>query len=780
EKVVVARETATRFRVTLVKPVHWQIQRILGAEGMSFPAAALEQVKTVVGKRCAFLTVQSEVGGVAAEARELALDARLRAQLTPQQDGLRLDFFVAPLGDGGPYRRPGYGGAHLYHVVDGVNCHVERHLENEVKALEEAIAACPALGHGERTDSGGWRLDDAIDCLELLLQLQELGDRVVLEWPEGGRRRVERALSPSALSVRVARKNDWFELSGTVKVNEELTLSMQELLRLAASATGRFVRLSADQYLALTDSFKRRLDDLAAYGDVDGDGVRLSPLAALAVQDLAGEAGEFAADVAWKQQVARLSAPEDVPVPAGLQAELRDYQLAGFKWMANLAAWGLGACLADDMGLGKTVQTLALLLHRAEAGPALVVAPTSVCFNWAQEGARFAPALRFSRFEGEKDERAALVAGAGKGDVVVCSYAMLQLEEDLLTGREWATVALDEAQAIKNAATKRSQAAKKLNAGFRLVTTGTPIENHLGELWNLFNFLNPRLLGSHQRFQERFAIPIEKEEDAEARGRLRRLLRPFILRRVKADVLTELPSRTEIEKTVPMSEEELAFYEALRREAVARLSQPAAPREQRNFRILAEIMRLRRACCNPRLVAPDSAIESSKLAEFGRIVDDLRENGHRALVFSQFVDHLSLVREYLDGRGVSYQYLDGATPERNRRRVVKDFQDGQGDLFLISLKAGGLGLNLTAADYVIHLDPWWNPAVEDQASDRAHRIGQTRPVTIYRLVMADSIEAKIVELHRRKRDLAESLLGDNDLGGRLNPEELLKLIRDGD
>ena len=774
EKVVLTQETPTRFRVTAVKPVHWHISRILGKDGMFFPEAALPQVREVIGELSAFLTVQSEIGGTVETGAAVPADKRLRAQLLPDCEGLQVSFYVRPFGDRGSYYRPGAGAGMLISDFDGARVRTLRDLPQECAALDAVVAACSALRQAQFANQT-WHLLDAVDCLEFLLQLRELGEAVVPEWPQGGKRKVSRVLTPQSLRVRVDRRGDWFEMTGSLKVSEDLTLSMRELLQMSAQATGRFVKIGEDQYLALTDSFRRQLDDLAAFGDLQDEALRLSPLAALALEDLSKDAGEFAADLEWKQNIAKLRSPEDFSLPAGLNGSLRDYQLRGFQWLANLAAWNFGACLADDMGLGKTVQTLSLLLHRADCGPSLVVAPTSVCYNWIDEGARFAPELRFALFGA--DDRAASVAEIGKGGVLVCSYAMLQQEEELITGKVWGTAVLDEAQAIKNAATKRSQAAMKLQAGFRLVTTGTPIENHLGELWNIFNFLNRGLLGSHKRFQERFAVPIEKDQDSEARDRLKRLLRPFILRRLKTQVLTELPSRTEIVKTVPMSEEETAFYEALRREAVEKLNDVKLPREQRSFRILAEIMRLRRACCNPRLVAPEVNIASSKLAEFGRIVDGLRENGHRVLVFSQFVDHLSLVREYLDGKEISYQYLDGSTPEKNRRKIVKDFQNGAGDLFLISLKAGGQGLNLTAADYVIHLDPWWNPAVEDQASDRAHRIGQTRPVTIYRLVMQGSIEEKIVDLHRRKRDLADSLLSDSDLGGCLNAEELLRLIK---
>ncbi len=457
---------------------------------------------------------------------------------------------------------------------------------------------------------------------------------------------------------------------------------------------------------------------------------------------------------------------------------MRDYQLDGFNWLARLAHWGVGACLADDMGLGKTLQALAAILTRAPEGPTLIVAPTSVGANWISEAQRFAPTLRPIQFG--SGDRQAVLDGLQPFDMLVCTYGLLQQKEvaAMLAEVEWQTIVLDEAQAIKNAATKRSQAAMKLQAGFKIITTGTPIENHLGELWNLFRFINPGLLGSLERFNQRFANPIEKSGDQQARSKLKKLIQPFLLRRTKSQVLEELPSRTEILLQVELSGEEMALYEALRREALEKLADGDGDGGPKHLQVLAEIMKLRRVCCNARLVVPDTPLSSAKLQLFGETVEELLDNRHKVLVFSQFVDHLHILRDYLEVRQIAYQYLDGSTPAKKRKQRVDAFQAGNGDVFLISLKAGGTGLNLTAADYVIHMDPWWNPAVEDQASDRAHRIGQQRPVTIYRLVAKDTIEEKIVSLHQHKRDLADSLLEGADMSGKMSTEDLLRLIGD--
>jgi SNF2 family DNA or RNA helicase len=343
----------------------------------------------------------------------------------------------------------------------------------------------------------------------------------------------------------------------------------------------------------------------------------------------------------------------------------------------------------------------------------------------------------------------------------------------------------DEAQALKNPIAKRTKAAYALKGDFKMITTGTPIENDLTELWSLFRFINPGLLGNIKRFAERFSQPIEnaKEDKLAARKAsqgLKALIQPFILRRMKNQVLTELPPRTEINIQVEMSHKEKAFYEALRLNAIDNISQSNLQNHAGTQRIkmLAELTKLRQACCHPKLVMAETDLPSAKLAALDELLEELRLNNHKALIFSQFVGHLKLIKQHIESKGFSYQYLDGSTPQKDRQKRVNAFQNGEGELFLISLKAGGFGLNLTAADYVIHMDPWWNPAVEQQASDRAHRMGQKRPVTIYRLITQNTIEEKIVALHQHKRDLADKLLSDNETATKLSVDDMLNLLKE--
>ena len=779
--VIVTRETPTRLRLVNIKEEHRRIAAIVGT-GLEVPVEAERRVLRAISAISSIVTVQSDIGASPGDIEQVAADPRLHLHLRPYQQGMRMQVLVRPL-EGGAYYSPGTGAESVIADVNGVRTEARRNLNAEREAERQLVGACHALENGE-LDHGEWLLGQPLQCLELVDELRGLDPgKVVVAWPEGEKFRVTKRAGSKSVRVQIRSERDWFAASGEVVIDENRVLGLQALLEKLREEKSRFVALGDNEYLALSDELHRRLMELADYANFQGEELRMHPLASFSLAELARDAGSVSADEAWRKHLQRIADSEAFTpqLPSTLQAELRDYQREGFEWLGRLAHWSVGACLADDMGLGKTLQALALLLTRAPEGPALVVAPTSVCLNWIAEAQRFAPTLNLRLFG--PGDRAATIEEAGPFDVVVASYGLLQLEAPLFAKKQWHSIVLDEAQAIKNMHTKRSQAVMALKGNFRMAATGTPLENHLGELWNLFRFINPGLLGSADQFQLRFAGPIEKAQDkraeAGARMRLRRLTQPFILRRTKAQVLTELPPRTEIVVPVELTADETALYESLRRQALDKLAALEAPENQKSIEILAEMMRLRRAVCNPELVAPGSNLVSSKLVAFARLVDGLLENKHKVLVFSQFVDHLSLIRNYLDGKHIPYQYLDGATPMQERKRRVDAFQAGEGELFLISLKAGGVGINLTAADYVIHMDPWWNPAVEDQASDRAHRMGQQRPVTIYRLVARGTIEEGIVELHHRKRDLADSLLEGTEMAARMSPGEMLAMLKQG-
>ncbi len=779
--IALVKETPTRLRVVEFTANHHRIAEVLGPQNsLEVPEAAKEQVLAAINAVAGLVTVHSDIGGGVADAEAVDANPQPHLHLLPAGEGLKVALLTRPFGEDGPYYRPGSGGEMVIADIDGKRLQTHRDLKQE-KALARTVeTTCPTL---QRLDdeAGEWLIDDPEACLELLLEIQELGDQAVVEWPEGEKMRIASRVSLSNFKIQIKRQRDWFAASGELQISDDEVLDMQRLMELLEASPGRFVKLADGQFLALTQEFRKRLDDMRAFSEKSGNGVRFHPLASLAMDDWMEEVGQLKTDKHWKDHVKRLKAAQNLQpeLPSTLQAELRDYQIEGFNWLARLAHWGVGACLADDMGLGKTLQALAVILTRAPDGPTLIVAPTSVCMNWISEAEKFAPTLTPKQLG--SGDRQKLLDNLQPFDLLVCSYGLLQQDDvaAMLAQVQWQTIVLDEAQAIKNSATKRSKAAMQLQGGFKILTTGTPIENHLGELWNLFRFINPGLLGSQDQFSQKFANAIERNQDKAARNRLKRLIQPFILRRTKSQVLDELPARTEVTLQVELSAQEMAFYEALRRDAVEKLADPTVEAGTKHLQVLAEIMRLRRACCNTRLVNADTPLPSAKLEAFGDILEELIENNHKALVFSQFVDHLTILRQFLDGQNIHYQYLDGSTPAKDRQKRVDAFQAGQGDVFLISLKAGGTGLNLTAADYVIHMDPWWNPAVEDQASDRAHRIGQQRPVTIYRLVAKNTIEEKIVDLHRQKRDLADSLLEGTDMSGKISTDQLLQLISEG-
>ncbi len=702
-------------------------------------------------------------------------DGACRLRLSPLgESGLEAWLKARPDPDG-PAWPPGQGPERIASARDERLVSTERDLAAERRAAGEL---CRRLGLEPAADRDPWhwRLPDPERALALVAAAQDLGDELGVDWPEDQAPWMVSPASPQNVRVRLRQKRGWFQLDGALEVDGE-RIGLAELLDRVRSGQ-RFIPIGAGRFALIGERLRRKLERIestvmpASRGKLKAGSGRAAALQQ-ALADLPVEADEH-----WSGLLDRLRAAADLEPrkPAALAAELRPYQAEGFCWLARLAAWAQGACLADDMGLGKTVQALGLLLRRAEEGPALVIAPSSVGSVWLTEAVRFAPSLQVRHYHGPG--RHGLLAGLGPGGLVVTSYDVMARDAEALSGIAFATVVLDEAQYVKNARSKRARAVRRLQAGFRLAMSGTPLENHLGELWSVFRCVDPGLLGSWEYFRDRFAAPIERDRDPRRRGELARLLRPFLLRRTKAQVAPELPPRTEVVRPVEMKADERQVYRRLQREVIEGLAARDTDREGR-FALLAAITRMRRLACHPRLVYPDSRIGSSKLEAATALLESLLADGQRALVFSQFTSHLALVREVLDERGRDYLYLDGATPAAARARLVDEWATGAPGLFLISLKAGGSGLNLTGADAVIHLDPWWNPAVEDQATDRTHRIGQTRPVTVVRLIVQQTIEEAVLDLHASKRELASGLLEGADTAGGLSSEELLGLLRFG-
>ncbi|WP_027801735.1 DEAD/DEAH box helicase [Paraburkholderia dilworthii] len=565
----------------------------------------------------------------------------------------------------------------------------------------------------------------------------------------------------------------------------ELKTEENKRLRLRADRLKPVVRVLVDLFDSLGGSL------------ADGAPLRVPSVDAGRLQALSDTGRwQFRGDDSIRELAQRLQAGpglREVPAPRGLRAELRAYQQQGLNWMQYLREQGLAGVLADDMGLGKTVQTLAHILAEKEAGrldrPALIVVPTTLVHNWREEARRFAPELNVLVLNGpQRKERFEQI---GEHELILTTYALLWRDQKVLAEHEYHLLILDEAQYVKNATTKAAQAIRGLNARHRLCLTGTPLENHLGELWSQFDFLLPGFLGSQKDFTRRWRNPIEKNNDGVRRSLLARRIRPFMLRRRKDEVAKELPAKTTIICSVDLEGAQRDLYETVRTamQEKVRAAVSAQGLARSHIIVLDALLKLRQVCCDPRLVrairtagegdershdaaakpaSPDKAdkgargIRSAKLDLLLSMLPELIEEGRRVLLFSQFTGMLALIAEALDEAAIPYVILTGDTTDRIT--PVERFQRGEVPLFLISLKAGGVGLNLTAADTVIHYDPWWNPAAENQATDRAHRLGQDKPVFVYKLIAAGSIEEKIVELQEQKAGLADSILSEDAAG----------------
>ena len=486
---------------------------------------------------------------------------------------------------------------------------------------------------------------------------------------------------------------------------------------------------------------------------------------------------------AFKQLVQSILEPQDgeFEIPTELDHVLRDYQKTGFKWLKTLAGFGLGGILADDMGLGKTLQVLSFILSvkAIPCKPALVIAPTSLIYIWEQEAKKFTPTLQVLVLDGTRQERQAQLLGLEQWDLIVTSYPVLRRDIGKLEKFEFSYCFLDEAQHTKNPQTLNAKSVQQLKAKGYFALTGTPIENSLSELWSLFNFIMPGYLLSHQEFRKKYEIPIIKDEDTNSLAELSRHANPFILRRLKKDVLKELPDKIETQLNAPLTEEQKKIYLAYLQEAKGKIAQEIAAVgfNKSHIKILAALTRLRQICCHPAMFIEDYTGESGKMLLFQEILSDALDSGHRILVFSQFTTMLDIIKSHLNTEKIEHFYLNGSTKAAERLQMANSFNEGIGQVFLISLKAGGTGLNLIGADMVIHFDPWWNPAVEDQATDRAHRIGQKNAVQVIKLITQGTVEEKISALQVKKKKLIDTVIQPGEtMLSKLSEQELRELF----
>ena len=665
----------------------------------------------------------------------------------------------------------------------------EKHWASRVQrdrpAEREAAKVLRDSGFTCRQDNN-WEIqgDDALDLVRR--ELAPLIGKFEMFWVAAPKANLFRQEAlRSTVAVNATQRADWFDVQVSFATGNA-TVPIADVIDQIEGGK-RFIQLSDGTFAEATPALRQAVRVLKSLLEEKAT-LGVATLPAKNVGDMQG-LFEVADQVDMPSIVERYLAPlrdakeiEQLEAPKDFNATLRDYQLGGLSWMAFLFDRKLGGILADDMGLGKTVQTLALLSHMQQRDgrkPSLVVCPTSVVENWVRETHRFVPGFVVHRVDGPHRDQ--YFEQAKDADVLVTSYALLRRDFDKLKAIDFRFAILDEAQAIKNPQSQTAQCAKRLNADARLALTGTPIENRLSELWSIFDFCSPDLFGTLSDFRERYLIPIERYSDEVRLQRLRRAVRPFVLRREKEVVARELPPKTisQVFCDVPKATQQL--YRDIADKAKDHLNAVLRQKgfERSNISILTELLRLRQVACDPQLLngvtVPKNA-ESPKVGPFLQLVDEALESGRKMLVFSQFVSMLDILSDKLKEKKIDHLMLTGQT--RRRQAMVDQFQADDGPrVFLISLKAGGSGLNLTAADTVIHFDPWWNPAVEEQATDRAHRIGQTKPVFVYELVARGTVEEKILKLKERKRVLAEGVLGvDGALSKLLTEDEVMALF----
>jgi SNF2 family DNA or RNA helicase len=580
----------------------------------------------------------------------------------------------------------------------------------------------------------------------------------------------------------------WFDLGVVFATGSGETFSASEIQRLILSGQSHTRSKSGKTVVIDTgavEEMQEVLLDCAPQQHAEGYRMNNTQASFLEATLRKHASWKVEAPTAWRDRAARQSGEAKLECPqlGNLESVLRPYQKHGVAWLHFLRENGFGGILADEMGLGKTLQTLAFLRFVREktpgTAPMLIVCPTSLVFNWVSEAQKFTPELKLLALHGPN--RHQHFAQIAESDIVVTSYALARRDADRYREFEFDTVVLDEAQHIKNRQTQNAQAVKAVKSKHRLVLTGTPLENSVVDLWSIFDFLMPGYLGAAKDFRERYEIPIAKTRDAAAQKRLSRRLRPFLLRRLKKDVAADLPAKIEQVSFCELTTEQRGVYqqviEASRKEVLEAVGAQGLAKSR--MVVLTALLRLRQVCCDLRLLKLDDvnpATASSKLEMFSELVEEVIDGGHRVLVFSQFTTMLALLKERLTSDGIDYCYLDGST--KNRGEVVSKFQTNAAiPVFLISLKAGGVGLNLTGADTVIHFDPWWNPAVEDQATDRAHRIGQTKVVTSYKLITRETVEEKILTLQSRKREIIQSTIGgEEEFTAALNWDEIQELL----
>ena len=744
----------------------------------SFPSSALISLRRTLESLHGMIEVRENILDALEEPTQSS-SSILSVRIVPEKMEYHINIMATALQDGEARFVPAEGDEIVYDEVGGLTHRVRRNLEQEhanYNLLSEFLENQAKAESVNYTDSIIWSSEG---LLLLLAFVFDHPDKFFVEWPEGKALKFKGDVKSGDIDISIKSNEEWFTMVGEVKMAGKI-YSLQDLIAMcSASDVQGFVKLNEEEYIRMSETLKKHIAALNALPSKGGKEKRVSKYQVGALANMLKGLNSHI-DGGYKAFMEKTKAafalePE---VPESVTANLRDYQKEGFRWLCRLDAWGAGACLADDMGLGKTLQALTFLTYKADKGPSLVVMPKSVLLNWASEAERYTPGLNIIVLN-KAAKRSSAVRDAKAGDVVLCTYGLMVTESSALTKKDWNVVCLDEAHQIKNRQTIASQTAMELKTASRIIMTGTPLQNNLAELWNLFQFINPGLLGTWSRFRDNFIVaPMNNRHFL----LLKDLTTPFILRRTKKEVLKELPDKIVDKYMVEMNDEERKVYEEMRRLAEVKFKDHKTRAEREEAKALdmnffAELMKLREVACDMRLVHEKWPEPSSKTVSLLEILESITQNPENSiLVFSQFTSYLELIKPELEKRKWDFLYLDGQTPMDKRQQLVNEFQKGQCKLFLSSLKAGGLGINLTAANYVILLDPWWNPAIENQAMDRTHRLGQKRVVTVIRLVSSQTIEEKIMNLHEKKQDLSDSILDGTGDTYKLTYEDIMDMV----
>ncbi len=703
----------------------------------------------------------------------------LGVRITPEKQSYLVKVSATGMEDGLSRFVPAEGESVVYDEVDGLTHCVHRDLTKEYENFCMLNTVLSDVAQADVLKSNEYRIWSLEGLLHVLSFVFDNKDRFFMEWPEGIAIKLKGNVKDADIDIAVQSDMDWFKVEGEARIAGTI-YSLEELINMCSTSTIEgFIRLNDEEYVRISEKLKRHIAMIESLTRKDGKKRHVSKysIGALAntIDELRLKTDGNYTKFMEKTKAAYAINPE---IPSSINATLRDYQKEGFRWMCRLDAWGAGACLADDMGLGKTIQALTFLTYKGKNGASLVVAPKSVVMNWGAEASRFAPQLNVIILN-NVTERESVIEKAGVNDLIICTYGLLVTESVVITRKEWNVVCLDESHQIKNRNTIASQTAMDIKSASRLILTGTPLQNNLSELWNQFQFINPGLLGPWPRFRDCFMIPAL---DNEHKLLLKEITQPFILRRTKQDVLNELPEKLVHTHYVEMTDKEAETYEEMRRLLEIKFKQnknraERAEAKKLDLNFFSELMKLRQSACSMRLIYNRWAEQSSKIDTLTQILENITQvHENNILIFSQFTSFLELIKPELKKRNMDYLYLDGQTPLEKRKEIVTKFQTGHCKLFLSSLKAGGLGLNLTAANYVILLDPWWNPAIENQAMDRAHRLGQKRVVSVIRLITSNTIEEKILRLHETKQNLSDDILEGTGESYKLTYEDVMDMV----